>query len=128
MDITYDDVDKYLKGVKEAIRKGDYRIDRHERRKANVMLYKDYVIDENKSKEIILDLQVQNFCARFPNEHEGFEHEMLYVFGAEVKLLQRFGDKEESVPLYIKFNQLENKYVIVISFHKQEYPLKYYFN
>lgn len=45
----------------------------------------------------------------------------------EVKLLQRFVAEEETVPLYIKFNKLENQLVIVISFHKQVYPLTYAF-
>lgn len=36
-------------------------------------------------------------------------------------------EKSEVVPLYIKFNMIENKFVIVISFHKQKYPLVYYF-
>ena len=31
------------------------------------------------------------------------------------------------VGLYIKFNKLENKYVIVVSFHEQKHPLTYYF-
>ena len=35
--------------------------------------------------------------------------------------------KSEVVPLYIKFNMIENKFVIVTSFHKQKYPLVYYF-
>ena len=29
--------------------------------------------------------------------------------------------------LYIKFNKLTNLYVIVVSFHKQDYPLNYRF-
>lgn len=61
------------------------------------------------------------------NEHKGFEHEKLYVFGKDVNLLPRFGSGEELVSLYIKFNKLESRYVIVISFHKQKYPLKYQF-
>ena len=61
------------------------------------------------------------------NTHRGFEHELLYVFGKDVKLLQRFGSSEEQVSLYIKFNKLESRYVIVISFHKQNYPLNYMF-
>lgn len=34
---------------------------------------------------------------------------------------------KELVPLYIKFNKLEAKYVIVISFHKQRHSLEYKF-
>lgn len=53
--------------------------------------------------------------------------ELLYVFGKDVKLLRRFGSGEEQVSLYIKFNKLESRYVIVISFHKQKHPLNYKF-
>lgn len=35
--------------------------------------------------------------------------------------------KAKTVSLYIKFNKLENCFVIVISFHEQNYPLTYYF-
>ena len=45
----------------------------------------------------------------------------------DVKLLRRFDSGEEQVSLYIKFNKLESRYVIVISFHKQKYPLNYKF-
>ena len=61
------------------------------------------------------------------NEHNGYQHEQLYVFGKDVKLLQRFGVKDETVSLYIKFNKQENQFVVVISFHKQAYPLNYAF-
>ena len=37
------------------------------------------------------------------------------------------GTEEKTVSLYIKFNKLENCFVIVISFHEQKYPLTYYF-
>ena len=41
--------------------------------------------------------------------------------------MKRYEEKSEVVPLYIKFDMIENKFVIVISFHKQKYPLVYYF-
>ena len=61
------------------------------------------------------------------NDHKGYEHELLYVFGKDVNLLRRFGSGAEKVSLYIKFNKLESRFVIVISFHKQKYPLNYQF-
>ena len=57
---------------------------------------------------------------------KGFEHEKLYVFGKDVIPLERNGTEEKTVPLYIKFNKLENCFVIGISFHEQKYPLTYY--
>ena len=124
---SYDEIEKYILDVKTAVDVVNYRIDRNIRRQANLELYKDYVIDEAKSKEIIMDLTADDFCEILRNEHKGFEHELLYVFGKDVKLLQRFGIDEEIVSLYIKFNKLEDNYIIVISFHKQKYPLRYYF-
>ena len=95
--------------MKEAVEKDNYRLDRNARRQDNINLFLDYVIDETKAKEIILSLTVMDFSEILQNEHKGFEHEKLYVFG------------------YIKFNKLENCFVIVISFHEQKHPLTYYF-
>ncbi|MCD8082530.1 MAG: hypothetical protein LUE86_03115 [Clostridiales bacterium] len=90
-------------------------------------MFLDYVIDENGAKDILLNLTAMDFSEILHNEHKGFEHELLYVFGKDVKLLERTGDEEKTVSLYIKFNKLENRYVVVISFHEQRFPLSYYF-
>ena len=45
----------------------------------------------------------------------------------DVTLLERYGTEERIVSLYIKFNKLENCFVIVISFHEQKHPVTYYF-
>ena len=42
-------------------------------------------------------------------------------------IYKRYVFTEEEVSLYIKFNKLANHFLIVISFHKQEYPLTYKF-
>ena len=104
-----------------------YRLDRNARRQDNINLFLDYVIDEAKAKEIILSLTVMDFSEILQNEHKGYEHENLYVFGKDVSLLERNGTEEKTVSLYIKFNKLENCFVIVISFHEQKHPLTYYF-
>ncbi len=101
--------------------------DRNSRRRDNINLFLDYVIDEARAKEIILSLTAMDFLEILQNEHKGFEHERLYVFGKDVILLERNGTEEKTVSLYIKFNKLENCFVIVISFHEQKYPLTYYF-
>ena len=120
-------IEQYLEDVKAAVRNNRYRIDRNKNRLDNLNLFTDYLIDEAKAKKILLNLDVMDFSAILQNEHAGFEHELLYVFGKDVKLLERYGTKEKTVSLYIKINKLENNFVIVISFHEQKYPLKYYF-
>lgn len=127
MSITIEEIEKYLSEVKEAVKNNRYRIDRNKNRQANIDLFLDYVIDENGARDILLNLTAMDFSEILHNEHKGFEHELLYVFGKDVKLLERTGDEEKTVSLYIKFNKLENCYVVVISFHEQRFPLSYYF-
>lgn len=127
MTIDKKDIEQYLSEVKTAVERGRYRLDRNTRRRDNVTLFLDYVIDEAKAKEIILSLTATDFSEILQNEHAGYEHEQLYVFGKDVILLERNGAEEKKVSLYIKFNKLENCFVIVISFHEQKYPLTYYF-
>jgi hypothetical protein len=127
LEITRSDIEEYLLEVKDAINNEKYRIDKGFRRQDNVDLFLNYVIDEAKAKEILLSLSVSDFSTILQNEHKGYEYEQLYVFGKDVQLLERMGSNEKTVSLYIKFNKLENCFVIVISFHEQKYPLKYYF-
>ena len=127
MNIDQKDIDQYLSEVKEAVEKDNYRLDRNAKRQDNTNLFLDYVIDEAKAKDIILSLISMDFSEILQNEHKGFEHEQLYVFGKDVVLLERTGTEEKTVSLYIKFNKLENCFVVVISFHEQKYPLTYYF-
>ncbi len=127
MDIDRKDIEQYLDEVKDAVEKDNYRLDRNARRQDNINLFLDYVIDEAKAKDIILSLTVSDFSEILQNKHVGYEHERLYVFGKDVVLLERNGTEEKTVSLYIKFNKLENCFVIVISFHEQKHPLTYYF-
>lgn len=127
MNIEKKDIEKYLYDMKKAVENDRYRIDRNTRRQDNINLFLNYIIDEAKAKEIILSLTVMDFSEILQNEHKGFEHEKLYVFGKDITLLERNGTEEKMVYLYIKVNKLENCFVIVISFHEQKYPLTYYF-
>ena len=127
MYIDKKDIELYLSEVKEAVENGRYRLDRNARRQDNINLFLDYVINEAKVREIILSLTEMDFSGILRNEHKGFEHERLYVFGKDVILLERNGTEEKTVSLYIKFNKLDGCFVIVISFHEQKYPLTYYF-
>lgn len=127
MNIEKKDIEQYLSEIKEGVENNRYRIDRNAKRQDNINLFLDYVIDEATAKEIILSLTPIDFSAILKNEHKGFEHEQLYVFGKDIVLLERNGTEAKAVSLYIKFNKLENCFVIVVSFHEQKYPLTYYF-
>lgn len=127
MEITKEFIEQYLADIKKSIRKKKYRIDMNRRRQRNSQIYTDYVIDEAKSQEILLSLEPEDFSEVRQNEHKGYEHEYLFVFGKDVELLERFGENTKLLHLYIKFNKLQNLFIIVISFHEQVYPLEYPF-
>lgn len=127
MNITQKDIDVYLMEVKEAIRKNRYRIELNSHRQDNRDLFFTYVIDETMAKDILMRLTATDFSEIRQNEHKGYEHEQLYVFGKDVELLERIGNASRTVSLYIKFNKLDSCYVIVVSLHEQKYPIKYYF-
>ncbi len=127
MDLTPNDIDVYLIELKDAIRKNKYRIEQNSHRQDNIDLFLNYVLDENAARDILLGLTTMDFSEVLQNEHKGYEHEKLYVFGKDVELLERTGDSRRMVSLYIKFNKLESCYVIVVSLHEQKYPIRYCF-
>lgn len=124
MEITKTDVEKYLSEVFSAVRVGRYQISS---RQKNQDIYIDYVFTEEDAKNVILSLTAEDFSDAMQNDHKQHPEEILYIFGKDIDLLPRFGGGKEKVSLYIKFNKLANRYLIVISFHKQEYPLIYKF-
>ena len=124
---TLNDIDVYLTEIKSAIQKNRYRIELNSHRQDNRNLFISYVIDETMAKDILLGLTATDFSEVLQNEHKGYEHELLYVFGKDVELLERIGNASKTVSLYIKFNKTDNCYVIVVSLHEQKYPIKYYF-
>lgn len=127
MTVSRSAVEQYLCEVKDAIRHDKYVIVRNPKRQDNINLFIDYIIDEACAKAILLSLEADDYSEVRKNMHPGQEHEELWIFGKNVSLIKRFGGAEKMVRLYIKFNKLENKYVIVVSFHEQKYPLTYYF-
>lgn len=112
---------------KKLIVQNKFSIALNSNRMTNLSLFDEYLIDEERIKIILLDLTEDDFCEKVQNKHVKFQHEWLYIFGKEISLMKRYEEKSEVVPLYIKFNMIEDKFVIVISFHKQKYPLVYYF-
>ncbi len=127
MELTKEYIEQYLQELKESIENDKYRVDNNTKRQKNNRLYIDYLMNEKQRKKILLSIVPEDFSCVLKNEHNGFEHEQLYVFGKRVKLARRFRSGYDRVRLYIKFNKLDNLFIIVISFHIQEYPLKFPF-
>lgn len=128
MDLNFAEVEEYLSNAKKAVKEGRYEIERNANREANSMLFRNYLISEEDAKKIIYNLTPMDFSEAVRNRKPQYADEILYIFGKEVKLLERYGDAEKEIELYIKFKKESNDYVIVISFHEAKYPVKKYFH
>lgn len=128
MDLNFAEVEEYLSNVKKAVKEGRYEIERNANREANSMLFRNYLISEEDAKKIIYNLTPMDFSEAVRNRKPQYADEILYIFGKEVKLLERYGDAGKEIELYIKFKKESNDYVIVISFHEAKYPVKKYFH
>ncbi|MBD5457966.1 MAG: hypothetical protein HDR27_05255 [Lachnospiraceae bacterium] len=129
MHVTKEHIEAYLSDIRTAVKAGGYQI---ASRYKNMDIYIDYLFTEEDAKKLLLSLRVEDFARAVLNTHPGHSEEVLYIFGKDIKLQPRFGGEEETVPIYLKLNRLEqNKpagpYVIVISLHKQEHTLFYPF-
>lgn len=128
MELNFAEVEEYLSNVKKAVKEGRYEIERNANREANSMLFRNYLISEEDAKKIIYNLTPMDFSEAVRNRKPQYADEILYIFGKEVKFLERYGDAEKEIELYIKFKKESNDYVIVISFHEAKYPVKKYFH
>lgn len=126
---TKEEVDVILQKIKDCVNKNRYTISQNEKRKENIELISEYRLDSKKQKDILLSVEVTDFCHSLNNINPGFEHEILYVFCPQRTLFNVFGE-EEFVDIYTKFNIIEygdNNRVIAVSFHKRNKPISYLF-
>ena len=124
MELTKDDVRQYLDCVKDLVLLGKWKLQRREK---NNQLFIDYILNREDVSEILLSLDVMDFCKADYNHHEQYPDEIVYVFGKDISLIPRFKQGICLVSIYIKLNLIKDKILFVVSFHKQEFPLKYKF-
>ena len=127
---TREEVQIILNKIKDCINDNQYIISQNQNRAENVQFITEYRLDEKKRKEILLSIEVDDFCHSLNNTNPGYEHEVLYVFCPQRNLFDIFGE-EEFVDIYTKFNiieyKIDKKRVVTISFHKRNKPIAYLF-
>lgn len=127
---TREEVQVILNKIKDCINDNQYIISQNQNRAENVQFINEYRLDEKKRKEILLSIEVDDFCHSLNNTNPGDEHEVLYVFCPQRNLFDIFGE-EEFVDIYTKFNiieyKIDKKRVVTISFHKRNKPIAYLF-
>lgn len=127
---TREEVQDILNKIKDCINDNQYIISQNQNRAENVQFINEYRLYEKKRKEILLSIEVDDFCHSLNNTNPGYEHEVLYVFCPQRNLFDIFGE-EEFVDIYTKFNiieyKIDKKRVVTISFHKRNKPIAYLF-
>ena len=127
---TREEVQVILNKIKDCINDNQYIISQNQNRAETVQFINEYRLDEKKRKEILLSIEVDDFCHSLNNTNPGYEHEVLYVFCPQRNLFDIFGE-EEFVDIYTKFNiieyKIDKKRVVTISFHKRNKPIAYLF-
>ncbi|MFV0635164.1 hypothetical protein [Mitsuokella sp. WILCCON 0060] len=126
-DVSYDEIVSYLDEVANLIKRECFSFASN--RDKNEELLEKYLLSERDVARICTELTPEDFCQRVRNVHPRYKHEILYIFRKELLLQERFGNQEDMVGIYIKFNcirRTNDKYLIIISFHEEEHPLKLY--
>lgn len=128
-DYTREQIDEILAKIKMCIADGRYTISLNQRRRENTEFIQTYNIRTARQKEILMQIQAEDFCHALQNKKPGYEHEVLYVFVPQVELFRADGHGE-MVDIYTKFNLMEQpsgNHTVVISFHKRNKPIEYLF-
>ena len=125
---TQNEIEMYLDRFKKLIIEDKYTISINDKRKENIEFIEEYRIDTEKEKEILLNIECNDFCYAVYNEKEGYEHEKLYIF-CKCYELYNWGELEV-VDIYIKTNIFQTRrddILIIVSFHKKNKKLKHLF-
>lgn len=129
LDFTPEEIKVYLKQLKHLVIEDKYTISRNINRDENMKFIEDFKIDTTKEKEILLNLEFDDFCYAVNNKNPKFAHEILYIFNKEYEL-DRWGELG-SIDIYIKTNKTQTRsgddMMIIISFHERNMPIKYLF-
>lgn len=128
---SFKEISSVLQTIKDYILQNKYIIALNKNREENKQFVREYNLNSAKQKEILLSLQVEEFCHSLQNTNKGYEHEVLYVFCAKRGLYYLDELERSSVPIYLKFNILdscleEQERVVVISFYKLNKPIEYF--
>lgn len=127
---TYEEIDEILRQFKDCVTQGHFLISIGASRQENIDFINRYRIRSMRCREILLQIQTEDFCHTLQNTHPGFENEVLYVFVPQVMLNDSRSDQNVRVDVYIKFNIIEARpgsRTVIISFHERNKPIDYLF-
>ncbi|ASW50163.2 TPA: hypothetical protein U1340_001279 [Streptococcus suis] len=124
------EIEEVLRQIKELVSLNKFIISTGENRVKNDEFADEFNLDKEKRKQLILKIEVRDFCdcVQSPNVYQN--HDDYFIFGPCFLLTDVFGD-ERQVQVYAKFVLATSKTTglktIVVSFHEAERPMSYYF-
>ena len=89
----------------------------------NSQLRKEYVVDDNKVRDILLSLRAEDYLRWEYSNDEHFKGEIVHFFQKNVLLIprQKEDGKEEEIALYIKMTwSSKNGILFILSVHKDK--------
>ena len=117
---TKEEIEEYLRKVKECINVGKFVVCTTVKNEKNRKFIERYNLNSNKQKEMLVELEVKDFCYSVDNYNN--PNEKLYIFCREYEL-NNWGIIE-NVDVYIKVVIKQNNFIVIISFHKLEKNIK----
>ena len=124
------EIEEVLGQIKELVSQNKFIISTGENRVKNDEFADEFNLDKEKRKQLMLKIEVRDFCdcVQSPNVYKN--HDDYFIFGPYFLLTDVFGD-ERQVQVYAKFVLATSKTTglkkIVVSFHEAERPMSYYF-
>ena len=124
------EIEEVLGQIKELVSHNKFIISTGENRVKNDEFADEFNLDKEKRKQLILKIEVRDFCACVQSPNVFKNHDDYFIFGPCFLLTDVFGD-ERQVQVYAKFVLATSKTTglktIVVSFHEAERPMSYFF-
>ena len=120
--IEKEEQSELIERIQDTVRTGilgeDYTIIPRDK---NRWLRRDYNITDLRIRQILLDLQMEDFVKAAKSDQPKFAQDIIYVFKKDVSLLPRWQEEADYivVRLYIKITwPREDLKMLIISFHE----------
>ena len=113
---TKKEIEEYLKIIKKNVNNDRFIVCTTKKNEKNRKFIETYKLNKNKQKQMIMELEVNDFCYSADNYNN--VEERLYFFCKEYKI-NNWGTLE-NVKVYIKIAKKQDDFIVIISLHKPE--------
>ena len=119
-DHTKEEIEEYLRIVKKSVKNDKFIICKTQKNEKNRKFIDTYKLNKNKQKQMLIEIEVNDFCYSADNYNE--PQERLYLFCREYEL-NNWGTIE-NIKVYIKIAIKQDNFIVIVSFHEPEKNIK----